>query len=557
MTKTLKNKSWFKKWGLVIILSLSLVIMILDTTMINVSIRDVVTDLDTDLKSVQWAITIYSLMMAAFMLIGGKIGDLYGRKRAFVAGALIYGVGTLTAALSPNVATLIIGWSVIEGIGAALMMPATVSLMMANYQGGDRKIAFGIWGGMAGAAGAIGPLFGGFMTTYYSWRLAFGLEIILVAAIVGLSFLIKDSRKEKRETIDFLGMALSAVGFASMVYGFIEASEYGWWQAKKIYEIFGLKIDVWGLSITPVAVFVGLLFVTVFIWWQSRVEKDQILTQSGKEKVPLLSPSLFKNKEYASGISIVTLIALSQAGIFFTVPVFLQLVGGYNAFDTGITLIPMSVTLFLASGIFAKLSKKIPAKYIIQFGVIILFISTWVLRDAMSVEFSKFNLQLSLALFGFGFGSIMSQLTNTTLSTVDVKKSGEASGLMTTIRNLGGSLGTAIVGTIMISTLITSMTDLVNANDKLPEPAKAGIIKELDENGQQLDRASVAEENDPQKAMLGQELNNIKNQATVDANREALKYAAYFTVLVFMATFLLPKKKGGSEPPMIMADQKE
>ena len=239
-----KKESWFKKWCLVIILSLSLVIMIVDTTMINVSIKNVVTDLNTDIKSVQWAITIYSLIMAAFMLIGGRIGDLYGRKKAFILGAIIYGVGTLLAAVSPNITVLIVGWSLIEGIGAALMMPATVSLMMATYRGGDRKIAFGIWGGMAGAAGAFGPLFGGYMTTNYSWRLGFALEIILVILIVSFSFLIKESRESKKETIDYFGMVLSALGFATMVYGFIEASTYGWWKAKKIYQIGPWHLDI-------------------------------------------------------------------------------------------------------------------------------------------------------------------------------------------------------------------------------------------------------------------------------------------------------------------------
>jgi len=376
----MKIKSFFKKWGLVFILSLSLVIMIFDTTMLNVSIKNIVQDLDTSFKNVQWAIAIYALVMASFMLLGGKIGDLYGRKKTFILGASIYGIGTLLAAISPNIATLIIGWSIIEGIGAALMMPATMSLLIANYSGKDRKIGFGIWGGIAGSTAALGPLFSGYMTTNYSWRWAFTLEIFIVIAIIGLSFLIKESRENKSEKLDIIGTILSTTGLASLIYGIIEASTYGWWRAKEIYKIGSLEINILNLSITPIFILLGIIILTIFILWQIKISK------TGD---PLLHLSLFKNREYTAGIATTGILGLAHAGIFFTLPIFLQVVGNYSAQKTGIALLPMSITVFLASGIFAKFGNKIPAKYIIQLGIIIVVISVFVLKNGLNINISN------------------------------------------------------------------------------------------------------------------------------------------------------------------------
>jgi len=530
----MKIKSFFKKWGLVFILSLSLVIMIFDTTMLNVSIKNIVQDLDTSFKNVQWAIAIYALVMASFMLLGGKIGDLYGRKKTFILGASIYGIGTLLAAISPNIATLIIGWSIIEGIGAALMMPATMSLLIANYSGKDRKIGFGIWGGIAGSTAALGPLFSGYMTTNYSWRWAFALEIFIVIAIIGLSFLIKESRENKSEKLDIIGTILSTTGLASLIYGIIEASTYGWWRAKEIYKIGSLEINILNLSITPIFILLGIIILTIFILWQIKISK------TGD---PLLHLSLFKNREYTAGIATTGILGLAHAGIFFTLPIFLQVVGNYSAQETGIALLPMSITVFLASGIFAKFGNKIPAKYIIQLGIIIVVISVFVLKNGLNINISNWDIAPGLALFGLGFGIIMSQITNLTLSAAPVDKAGEASGLSTTIRNLGGSLGTAIIGTILVSSLATNMISGVNKSKILPDPLKQEVVKDVEKNGQKMTQEDINTENSQISQNISGELKNIKNKATVEANKESLNYTAFFTFLTLLISFLIPNKK--------------
>jgi len=539
-------KSFFKKWGLVFILSLALVIMIFDTTMLNVSIKDIVQDLDTTIKNVQWAITIYALVMASLMLLGGKIGDLYGRKKAFIVGASIYGLGTLLAALSPSITVLIVSWSLIEGIGAALMMPATVSLLLANYSGKDRKIGFGIWGGIAGSTAALGPLFGGYMTTNYSWRWAFALEIILVVAILGLSFLIKESRGNKKESLDIIGTILSTAGLATLIYGIIEASTYGWWKAREIYKIGNLEIDILDLSITPIFIFTGFIILTFFILWQIRISK------SGD---PLLHLSLFKNKEYTAGIATTGILGLAHAGIFFTLPIFLQVVGGYSAQETGIALFPMSITVFFSSIIFAKFGSKIPAKYIIQFGILIVLGSVFVLKNGLNTEITNWDITPGLALFGLGFGIIMSQITNLTLSAAPIDEAGEASGLSTTIRNLGGSLGTAIIGTILVSSLTTNMVNGINESTLLPDPLKQEVIKDVEENGQKMAQEDENTENSQIPQNISEELKNIKNEATVLANKKALNYTAFFAFLTLLISFLIPTKKL-EENPLLAEDKK-
>lgn len=539
-------KSFFKKWGLVFILSLSLVIMIFDTTMLNVSIKNIVQDLDTNIKSVQWAITIYALVMASLMLLGGKIGDLYGRKKAFIVGASIYGLGTLLAALSPNITVLIISWSLIEGIGAALMMPATVSLLLANYSGKDRKIGFGIWGGMAGSTAALGPLFGGYMTTNYSWRWAFALEIFIVIAILGLSFLITESKKNKKESLDIIGTILSTTGLATLIYGIIEASQYGWWRSKEIYKVGNFEIDIFSLSITPIFVFIGLLILAIFILWQIKISKT---------KTPLLHLSLFKNKQYSAGVATTSILGLAHAGIFFTLPIFLQVVGDYSAQETGLALFPMSITVFLASGIFAKFGNKIPAKYIIQLGILIVLGSVFVLKNGLNTEISNWDIAPGLALFGLGFGIIMSQIMNLTLSAAPLDKAGEASGLTTTIRNLGGSLGTAIIGTILVSSLITNMIDGINESETLPDPIKQEIIRDIEENGQKMTQENEATNNSQIPQNISNELINIKNEATVKANKESLNYTAFFAFLTLLISFLIPAKKIEENP--LLAESKK
>lgn len=541
--------SFMKKWGLVFVLSLSLMVIIIDTTMINVSIRNIVVDLNTSLKNVQWAITIYSLIMAAFMLIGGKIGDVYGRKKTFIIGTLIYGIGTIVAALSPNITILMIGWSIIEGVGAALMMPATISLLLANYKGDERNIGFGIWGGVAGSAASIGPLYGGYMTTNFSWRWAFASEIIFVILILGLSFFINESKAvSKNKRLDILGMILSSVGLGAIVYGLIEASTYGWWTAKEIYMIGNIEFSFYNISITPIFISIGIILIFLFILWQRIITYQSVNQQKQKEPpTPLLNVELFINKQCSTGLVTLYVLALVQAGLFFTIPVFLQVVGGYNAFDTGVALLPMSVMIFIASLLFSKIGTKISPKFIIQTGIIIVFISTLLLKNTLRVDIQNQNLYLELGLFGLGFGMIMSQITNLILSAAPIDQAGEASGLTTTIRTLGSSFGTAIIGTVLVSSLVFEMNDQINQSSVIPEVFKEKISQEVEKSSQQMGETDALFDQTRIPPLISREILHIKDNATVEANKNAMNYIAWFSLTLFFVSFFIPSVKKSNE----------
>lgn len=239
----LREKKGFKKWLPLVILSLALTIIILDTTILNVSLRAIITDLHTDIQSFQWVITAYSLMLAAFTVTGGRLGDLFGRKRMFIIGAIIFAIGSFVTSISHTVGMMLVGEAIIEGMGAALMMPATSSLLVSNYRGRDRQVGFGIWGGIAAGAAALGPVIGGWLTTYYSWRWAFRINVgVALLLVLGAYFITEARDKEEKPSLDVIGVILSALGLLTIVFGFIKASSYGWLTMKESLSFFGLYV---------------------------------------------------------------------------------------------------------------------------------------------------------------------------------------------------------------------------------------------------------------------------------------------------------------------------
>src|SRR5213596_1372396 len=243
------QESRIRKWGTLMVLSLALAIIIIDSTLLNVSLKTLTRELHTTLQSLQWVISAYSLMLAALTVTGGRMGDLFGRKRMFMGGAIIFAIGSF----SRSVPVLLLGESIIEGIGAALMMPATASLLVSKYRGHDRAIAFGIWGGVAAAASAIGPILGGFLTTHYSWRWGFRINLFVVALLLVGSMIIDDAQERAGKDIDWIGVLLSAAGLFFVVFGIIESESYGWLRARKPFPLW----QPGSISIAPVAMAIG------------------------------------------------------------------------------------------------------------------------------------------------------------------------------------------------------------------------------------------------------------------------------------------------------------
>jgi EmrB/QacA subfamily drug resistance transporter len=524
-----------KKWLGLIVTSLALAIIIIDTTVLNVSLRDIMNDFNTDLQTMQWIITVYSLVLAALTITGGRLGDLFGRKRMFVLGAFLFGLGSLIASFSTSPAMLMFGWSFVEGIGAALMMPATASMVVTMFQGKERAIAFGVWGSIAGASSAFGPLLGGYLTANYSWHWAFRINVVVVAIVMIGSVLLKETiDKKEAHTLDIIGSVLSGLMMSSIIYGIVESTNYGWWTAKKTWEIAGTAFNFGGLSITPIAIGIGLLFLIAFIFWERSMES--------KKKTPLVSLHIFQNKQFVLGLLITTILALGQAGIVFAIPVFLQSVKELDAFTVGKALIPMSISILIVAPLTGYLKRKIAARDLIQVGILFSILGVWVLRNALSVDADASALAPGLFIMGIGMGMTSSIVANVTLSALDINMAGEASGVNNTVRQLGASLGSALIGAVFLSTITTGMVTGVDQSKVIPAMVKPAIIKQVESGSNQFAESTPTKANTPAAIAMASEIKSIKNAATTDASKAALVITVIFTIAGLLSTLLLPRE---------------
>src|SRR5215216_3029458 len=392
-------------------------VMVLDSSVMNVSISQIVADLDTTIQGVQLAITAYTLVMAALMLAGAKLGDILGRDRAFALGLAIYGLGSFITAISPNLGILLFGWSLIEGIGAALVLPAIVSLIAGTYSGKDRALAFGIVGGVAGAAVAAGPLIGGWVTTELSWRYVFAGETVIVAVILLLRRRLRPAPAVgERPKLDVVGVVLSALGLGFVVYGILKSSTWGLIVPRGALTIGGEEITPFGFSMVPFFILAGLGLLAAFALWEERRERRGLDT--------LLDRSLLRIGQLRAGLSTLMMQQLILLGTFFVMPVYLQVVLGLDAFETGKRLFPMSVTMFIAAMSGPKLAAGFAPKRVAQAGLLALVAASLLLLATIDVELSETEFAVALAVFGVGAGLLLSQLGNVIMSSVEPSPGG-------------------------------------------------------------------------------------------------------------------------------------
>jgi MFS family permease len=445
-------------------------VMVLDSSVMNVSISQIVADLDTTIQGVQLAITAYTLVMAALMLAGAKLGDIIGRDRTFAIGLAVYGLGSLTTALSPNLTVLLIGWSGVEGLGAALVMPAIVSLIAVTYEGRDRALAFGIIGGVAGAAIAAGPLIRGWVTTELSWRYVFAGETVIVTVILLLRrHLARPPPIEHRPSLDVVGVAISSLGLGLAVFGILKSSEWGLVEPRSAPTIGGTEITPFGFSVVPFLILAGVVCLGLFVLWEERRERQ------GRDT--LLDRSLLRIPSLRAGLSTLLMQQLILLGTFFVLPVYLQVVLGFDAFETGKRLFPMSVAMFLAALAGPRLAAGFAPKRVAQAGLLTLMVAALVLLSTIDTELHGAAFAIALALFGVGAGLLMSQLGNVIMSSVDESKTNEAGGLQGTAQNLGASLGTALIGAVLISALTSGFEDRVQDNPAISSEVRQQVDK--------------------------------------------------------------------------------
>jgi MFS family permease len=498
-------------------------LMTLDSSVMNVSIATVAKDVGTTVTGIQGAITAYTLVMASLMITGAKIGAIIGRKRAFAIGCVIYGCGSFTTAIAPSLPVLLFGWSFLEGVGAALILPAIVALVAGNFPAERRPAAYGLVAAAGAIAVALGPLIGGFFTTYFSWRWVFAGEVLVVLAILLLTRKIADAPSETRPRLDVVGTILSAAGLGMIVFGVLRTSEWGWIQPKPDGPSWaGLSPTVWLL--------LGGLFV---IWLFTRWEVRRVAR--GEE--PLVRPGFLRNKQLSGGLVMFFFQFLAQAGLFFVVPLYLSVCLGLSALETGARLLPLSLTLLIAAIGIPRLFPNVSPRLVVRSGLLALFAGAVVLLAGLDVDSGPEVVFVPMLLIGLGIGALASQLGAVTVSAVPDDEAPEVGGVQNTATNLGASLGTALAGSVMIAAVATSFLANIQQNDAIPARVKSEAQVELaggvpfvsdDDLEAALDEANVSDRTT--EAAL---------EAYGDARIDGLKTAlAILAVLVVLALFV-------------------
>lgn len=529
-----------KKYGTLLVLALATFVLVIDATMMNVSIGYIVRDLNTTVDGVQAAITFYTLIMASTLILGGKLADRFGAKKIFLIGIILYGIGTTVAALSPNLLTLILGWSVIEGIAGALLLPVTVSLIVFNYEGRERLLALAVWGAIFTSGIAVGPILGGVLATYATWRWAFGLEAIIVVIIVVFTpFLIKKSKSARRFKIDFVGAVFAAASFASIVYGALVSKEYGWWTAIRPFKIGNLEIAPFGLSITPVLIFTGIIFIVFFVLWIRRLDRR------GGE--PLVSISIVKNKQFISGTFVNSLQNVSLMGLLFITPFYMQAVLNYNAITSGLALMPLALAIVTFSLLAPRWGTRIAPRYLVQIGIVLAMAGLGLTAAMLRFELSMIHILPGFFIYGMGNGIILAFITNLTMEPLSPEKSDEGAGFRNSITNLGSSLGTAIVGSLLLIFFLSSIFTGVSKSSSYDDAVKNDIGIFLKEKVRQMETAELEEEARTIKEGFTEEqvseFRVILEESAVKSLKKVYIAMIGFLGVGFIFTFLLPKNK--------------
>lgn len=508
-------------------------LMTLDSSVMNVSIRQVAADVGTTVTGIQTAITLYTLVMASLMITGSKIGAIVGRRRAMAIGLIIYGAGSLTTALSPSLGVLLAGWSVLEGVGAALIMPAIVALVAGNFPRERRSAAYGLIAAASAVAVAAGPLIGGAVTTFASWRWVFAAEAVIVVLILAALRKIQDAAATGRAHFDVVGALLSIAGLSLTVFGVLRSGTWGWVHAKPS----GPKL----LGTSPVLWLVigGLLVIYCFFLWEGHVES------SGRE--PLVSPPMLRNRQLAGGLSMFFFQFLIQAGVFFTIPLFLSVVLELSALQTGIRLLPLSLALLLAAIGIPRLAPAARPRLVVRLGLLSMTAGTLVLIGGISPGAGAGIVAIPMLLMGLGMGALASQLGAITVSAVPDDQSAEVGGLQNTVTNLGASLGTALVGAVLISSLTAGLIHGIESSSAIPADVKTHATTQLSAGVPFISdtdlRAQLAKASVP--AVQADAVVQANSDARLGALRDALWIVALLAVAAIFLTGLTPTEPTG------------
>lgn len=454
------------RWIGLFVISLAVSLIIVDSTIVNVAVPSIVDDLGITSTEVQWVQESYTLVFAALLLVFGTLGDRFGRRRMLVIGVIIFMLASVWAAFADSGSALILA-RVVQGVGGAMILPSTLSTLNATFQGRERGIAFAVWGSTIGGMAAVGPLLGGWLTTAYSWRWAFGINVPLgIIILIGLMLFVVATKAERAQSIDWTGALLSVITSAFLVFGLIEGRTYGWWLATD-----GLKLGEWewpfALSPVPIAFAISIVAGVLFVWWGLRRER------AGKST--MLAFSLLRIGSFRNGNIAALIVSMGEFGIILSLPLWLQNVLGYDALQTGTILLALAIGSFLASGVGGSLSGRVSAVATVRVGIAAEIVGLILIGMVIAVDTPWWSVALGLLVYGVGVGLATAQLTGVVLQDVPVQASGQASGTQSTARQIGSALGIAVLGTVLFTSLGSNLEARLDASG-VPADQRDGIV---------------------------------------------------------------------------------
>jgi EmrB/QacA subfamily drug resistance transporter len=517
-----------KRWKAMPIIALAVSVIIMDATVVNVVLPVLIRDINLSAADAEWINSVYALVFASLLITVGRIGDIYGRRRLLIVGILIFGVASVLAASSYSGTTLIAA-RLLQGVGGAMILPATLSTVNALFTGRERGIAFAIWGSTIGGMAAVGPVVGGWLTTDFTWRWAFLINIpIVLIVLVGALFWMpetKDPGVERR--VDLLGVGLSILGLGGIVFALIEGQRYGWGVATAPLMIGGFSWT-WSVSPVPVSLILGVILMTTFVL----VERAK--ARSGRPA--LLDLSLLRIRSFRYGSIAALVVALGEFGMLFALPLYLQGALGYSALKTGLLILALAIGTFLISGGTAQLTQHFGGRAVVRVGLLLEVIAITGLGFSISLTASAPVLSAWLFLYGAGVGMATAQLTSVILVDVPVAQSGQASGLQSTFRQLGSALGIAVLGTLLVSILGATTASKLNLVPGLPDAAQKQVVSVVKGSA----GAAIPEIG---KLPGGQSAQAAAESAMVTAARITTLSAAAVIMLGLLATIALPPMK--------------
>ena len=504
-----------RRWGVLATVALGVSLIIMDATVVNVALPTIINDLHLDSTQAEWMNAVYSLMFAALLLTLGRVGDLYGRRRLFAVGVVIFVVASVAAGFSDS-ATTLIGARLLQGMGAAMILPATLSTVNAVFHGRERAIAFAVWGSTIGGMAALGPLVGGWLTTDVSWRWAFWINVpIGLLVLLGIAVFVPETRDESgKRGLDIGGALLSAVGLGAIVFALIEGQHYGWWRQPS-----------GAISPVPIALISGALLMVGFVALQR--------SRSRADKVVLVNLGLLGVRSFRYGALAALVVALGEFGLLFTLPLLLQNALGFSALGTGWLIVSLAVGTFLVSGMTPQLTNRLGGRTVVRLGLGLEAFAVAGLAITLSSSISGWVIAAWLFTYGLGVGMATAQLTSVILAEIPVDESGQASGLQSTFRQLGSALGVAILGTLLIASLGRATSSHLEAS-AVPVAAQSAVVDAVSASAGAVIPSLTA---NPATAEAGA----AAAEGMIDASKLTTAAAALIIGLGLASTWALPR----------------